>query len=130
MKAFDLSRAVCRQPRAECNKPKVALAIASARTVVTVERLANADRRHAATVDQWDADPWLLNTPGGVVDPRTGNPRPAVPTDYMTKMRQPHPVATAHLGCEIFGSRVRMRQASGPTISLRSFGPSAVAAGI
>ena len=33
---------------------------------------AKADRRHAATVDQWDADPWLLNTPGGVVDLRTG----------------------------------------------------------
>jgi phage/plasmid-associated DNA primase len=29
-----------------------------------------ADRWHAATVDLWDADPWLLNTPGGVADLR------------------------------------------------------------
>ena len=35
-------------------------------TISGVERLARADRRHAATTDEWDADPWLLNTPGGV----------------------------------------------------------------
>ena len=38
--------------------------------------LARADRRLAATVDQWDADPWLLNTPDGVVDLKTGGCRP------------------------------------------------------
>ena len=41
---------------------------------------------HAATTDQWDADPWLLNTPGGVVDLRTGADAPARPDDYMTKI--------------------------------------------
>ena len=60
MRAFDLSRAICRQAAGECNKPKVASMIASAKTVAAVERLAKADRRHAATVDQWDAMPWLL----------------------------------------------------------------------
>ena len=77
---FDLARRICRQASAECDKDKVAAAIASAKTVAAVERLAKADRRHAATVDQWDADPWLLNTPGGVVDLRTGNMRPHRPT--------------------------------------------------
>ncbi len=38
-------------------------AIASAKTVAAVERLARADRRIAATVEQWDIDPWALNTP-------------------------------------------------------------------
>jgi phage/plasmid-associated DNA primase len=33
-----------------------------AQTVAAIERLAKSDRRLAATVDQWDADPWLLNT--------------------------------------------------------------------
>src|SRR5262249_22960439 len=40
----------------------------------------------AATTDQWDVDPWLLNTPGGVVDLRSGKIRPARPEDYMTKI--------------------------------------------
>ena len=62
-------------------------AIASAKTVAAVERLALADRRIAATVDQWDPDPWLLNTPDGVVDLRTGNIRPhRCAEDYMTKI--------------------------------------------
>ena len=47
---------------------------------------ASDDRRLAATIEQWDADPWLLNTPGGIVDLRTGAMRPAQPEDYMTMM--------------------------------------------
>jgi putative DNA primase/helicase len=60
--------------------------VASAQTVATVERLARADRRHAAIVDQWDADLWLLNTPTGIIDLRTGALRPAQRTDYMTRI--------------------------------------------
>ena len=55
-------------------------------TIAGAERIARADRRVAATFDQWDKDPWLLNTPGGVVDLRTGRIRPATPKDYMTKV--------------------------------------------
>lgn len=84
--AFDLSRQICREVAAGCNKPKTASAIASAKTVAAVERLARADRRLAATVDQWDADPWALNTPDGVVDLRTGRRRRHDPGDHMTKI--------------------------------------------
>jgi putative DNA primase/helicase len=84
--AYDLARRVCREAAAECNKPKIAVAIASAKTVAAVERLARADRRIAATIDQWDSDPWLLNTPAGVVDLHTGNLRPHRTEDYMTKI--------------------------------------------
>ena len=86
MAAFDQVRATCRRAAAECNKPKVATTIASAKTIAAVERLAKADRRIAGTIDQWDADPWLLNTPDGVVDLRTGRMRPHKPDDYMTKI--------------------------------------------
>jgi putative DNA primase/helicase len=72
LKAVDYARRICRTASAECDKPKIAKQIARAQTVMTVERLARADRRLAATVDQWDSDPWLLNTPGGVIDLRTG----------------------------------------------------------
>jgi putative DNA primase/helicase len=40
----------------------------------------------AATAQQWDADPWALNTPDGVVDLRTGEIRPHRPTDYLAKI--------------------------------------------
>ena len=36
--------------------------IASAKTVAAIERLAKADRRIAATTDQWDVDPDIFNT--------------------------------------------------------------------
>jgi putative DNA primase/helicase len=81
-----LARRVCREAAAECNKPKVAVAIASGKTVSAIERLARADRRLAATIDQWDADPWLLNTPDAAIDLRTGDIRPHRPLDYMTKI--------------------------------------------
>ena len=84
--AYDKVRATCREVALGCNKGRIATAIASAKTVASVERLAKADRRLAATVDQWDADPWLLNTPDGVVDLRTGQMRAHQATDYMTKI--------------------------------------------
>ncbi len=84
---YDLSRRIC---RTEAEKLKTrsktqARRVASSATVASVERLARSDRKHAATVDQWNADPWLLNTPGGVIDLRTGQLRLAKRTDYMTK---------------------------------------------
>lgn len=84
--AYDMVRAICREASAEANKGRVAAMIASAKTVAAVEKLAKADRRLAATVDQWDADPWLLNTPGGVVDLRTRKMRRHNPADHMTKL--------------------------------------------
>ena len=84
--AFDRARFICREAASRANEPRVQMAVASAKTVAAVERLAEADRRLAATVDQWDADPWLLNTPAGIVDLRTGAMRPARIDDYATKI--------------------------------------------
>ncbi len=81
-----MARAICREASSACNQEKVRFSVASAKTVAAVERLAKADRRVAATVNQFDADRMLLNTPGGVVDLRTGAMRPHSATDYMTKM--------------------------------------------
>jgi putative DNA primase/helicase len=60
--------------------------IASAKTIAAVEQLAKADEHLAATVDQWDSDRWLLNTPAGTVDLRTGATTPHKPADYCTKI--------------------------------------------
>jgi putative DNA primase/helicase len=86
LRAWDFAREICREAAAQCNKAKLAPAIASAKTIYAVERLARSDRRLAATVDQWDADPWQLNTPQGVVDLTTGQARAHIPEDYFTKI--------------------------------------------
>ncbi|MGD9657407.1 MAG: phage/plasmid primase, P4 family, partial [Methylocystis sp.] len=51
------------------------------------------------TTCQWDADPWLLNTPGGVIDLRTGNRRAHQPADFLTKITA---VAPSRGGCSLF----------------------------
>lgn len=91
---YDLARISCREAAAECNKPRDATAIASAKTIAAVERLAKTDRRHAATVDQWDADPWLLNTPDGTFDLRTGNVRAHCREDFITHLTPTAPNGT------------------------------------
>ena len=84
--ATDLIRNVCRQAALSAPNDKTATKLASASTVGGVERLARADRRHAATTGEWDADPWLLNTPGGVLDLRTGQQRLHDRAERMTKI--------------------------------------------
>lgn len=103
LRAFDLSRRICREASnralARIDNVKAAArlasALASARTVAAVERLAKADRRHAATTAQWDADDWLLNTPDGIVDLRGGGMTPHRRDAHMTKITAVGP----HGGC-------------------------------
>jgi putative DNA primase/helicase len=84
---FDRARLICRETAAGCEK---ANGIASAKTVVAVEKLARADRRLAATTAQWDAVPWCLTTgddsgEAATFDLRTGIERPCDPLDFITK---------------------------------------------
>jgi len=85
---FDRCRDICRRASAEFGdtKERAAMKIAAAQTVAAIERLARADRRHAAIVEQWDADPWLLNTPGGTVDLHTGELHEHERGRYLTKI--------------------------------------------
>ena len=53
--------------------------------------LAKSAREHAMTADRWDADPWLLNTPAGIVDLRTGKTCPHDPALHMTKTTRVSP---------------------------------------
>src|SRR5262249_57349393 len=69
----------------ECDSPKAGRAVASAKTVAAVERLAKADRRLAATADQWDTCAWSLQDDCMTIDLRTGIARESVATDYITK---------------------------------------------
>ena len=84
--AADLARLLCDEAATECGKGSASERVGSAKTVSAVLYLASVDRRLAATVGQWDADPWLLNTPDGVIDLRTGKLRPHRHDDYLTKV--------------------------------------------
>ena len=48
-------------------------------------------RRLAATIEQWDTDPMLLNTPKGIVDLRDGTLRKSDPLAYCTKITAVEP---------------------------------------
>ena len=74
----------------------------SAGTVAAVERLARSDPRHAAIAEQFDADPWLLNTPGGIVDLRTGLMSPCDPLRNCTKATAVTPAPVLHDDCPIW----------------------------
>ncbi|MGZ9083798.1 MAG: phage/plasmid primase, P4 family, partial [Rhodoplanes sp.] len=81
---FSHARRLCREKSAEAlvtienekTAAKIASLVASAKTVAAVVNLSRADARHATAPDDWDADPWALNTPDGIVDLRTGQTRP------------------------------------------------------
>jgi putative DNA primase/helicase len=85
LEVFSLIRQFCYE-RAKLAESKEAKSIASASTVAAIERLARADQRIAVTVSEWDTDPWLLNTPAGTVDLRTGKLRDHNPDDKITKV--------------------------------------------
>jgi putative DNA primase/helicase len=93
LRAFDLARLVCRRISAEVppNMAERATAIASAKTIAAVERLAKADRRHACEIADWDPDFWLLNKANtgaapGTIDLRTGVTHSYRREDMITKI--------------------------------------------
>jgi putative DNA primase/helicase len=62
-----------------------AKSLCSSKTVSAVVQLARVDQRVASRASDWDQDEWLLGTPDGVVDLKTGTLREAQPEDRVTK---------------------------------------------
>jgi len=60
--AFELARRSCREAAQECGNGKPPNTILTAKTFAAVVRIAGADRRHATTIEQWDADDCAFNT--------------------------------------------------------------------
>jgi putative DNA primase/helicase len=92
--AFDYARHLCRQSR------KDQLRMSSRKAAEGVELMAQRDQRLAVTSEIWDCDPFLLGTPGGTVDLKTGVLQPATRIDFITKLTSVTPAATA--GCPLF----------------------------
>ena len=74
--------------------PKVK-ALKQVRTWEAVERGARTVREFACTSDTWNRDPWLLGTPGGTVDLRTGELRRGRPEDRISRLASVAPVPPA-----------------------------------
>lgn len=81
-----LSRNICRAASFKAGTPRLRARLASSSTISAVERIARSDPKHASLAEHWDADVWVLNTPGGVVDLRTGHIRAHERADRMTKV--------------------------------------------
>ncbi len=70
---------------------ELARSIESAARLRSVMTMMEVDRRVAVPMSALDADPWLLNTPAGVVDLRMGRLRLHDPALLLTKMTQVSP---------------------------------------
>lgn len=103
---FDMARALCRQVLEE-QLDRIDLKIeqrrairhrfGSAATIWAVVKLVSADPRHAIAVHQLDTNPWMLNTPAGTFDLRTGTPFNHDPADLHTKCTAASPVGDCSL---------------------------------
>ena len=91
LRRYDAARAICRKVAAGVDE-RYAMKLAAASTVNAVVNLARSDQRLVVDADQWDADPYILNTPGGIVDLVTGDIRPTRHTDLVTRMTEVAPI--------------------------------------
>jgi putative DNA primase/helicase len=99
--AFSWARQTCRNTARE-NKAqeKDKTTLAKAAFASAIERFAQADQALAVTISIWDADPFLLGTPGGTIDLRTGTLQEPVAEDYITKLTAIAP--TPHANCPLW----------------------------
>lgn len=92
-----------------------AQAVASGAKAAAVRVLVQSDRAIAVEVDSLDHDKWMLNTPAGMVDLKTGHMLPADPNALCTKATavapstQPHPEWTRFLD-EATGGDVELQR--------------------
>jgi putative DNA primase/helicase len=87
--AFNFARLIAREAAIELRQignPRAAMVVYSNRVVAAIESLARKNVAHLTPWDAFDADDWMLNTPSGVVDLRTGELLPHHPKYMLTKM--------------------------------------------
>ena len=92
--AFQFCRELAREFTADC-QPTEMKEVRKVSFAGGVEKFAKSDRAMAVTSEIWDRDPFLLGTPGGTVDLRTGELREPDPADGITKITAVAPAETA-----------------------------------
>lgn len=94
--AFEYARTLGRDIAEQAEEKSANREAGTVKFAYGVERFARSDRRLACTSDVWDTDNWLLGTPGGVVDLRTGRLSPSRPADMITKLTAVAPAPEPH----------------------------------
>ena len=95
--AYDMVRSFCRNASLVVSEDKkLSTQLRKASTIASVESLSRSDRRMAMTIEAWDADDWLLGTPSGIIDLRTGENIGVRPDKYITRITTVSP--DAHVG--------------------------------
>lgn len=88
--ARELARELCRD-----EAPKTRFISSRTSFAAGVEKFCRCDPRFAVTMEGWDSDPWLLGTPDGTVDLRTGKLREARREERITKLTAVAPAQAA-----------------------------------
>jgi putative DNA primase/helicase len=97
---WDKSGLVCREVAALIDDKRAAQKVASSQAIYAAVRLAEADRQVAMVMSLFDGDKWLLNTPDGIVDLRSGQLEPHDRGALMTKISAAGPMAKGE--CRLF----------------------------
>lgn len=82
--AFQFARELARSLVEDADEKK-RTSVGRAAFASGIEKFAKGDPRVAVSIDYWDSDPWLIGTPGGTVDLRTGALRPGIREEGITK---------------------------------------------
>ena len=113
---FAMSRRVCRRAAAGIEKDaNLARKVSSKERIYAACVLAATDPRHATAVQDFDAQIWVLNTPGGILDLLTGQLRPHDRAALLTKLAAAGPEGE----CPRF--RQFLREATGRDAALEKY---------
>jgi P4 family phage/plasmid primase-like protien len=105
-RVFDLARKICRdvlgerlnnEAMTEAQERTLRQRLGSAATIWAIVKLAATSPVHALLPSDLDPDPWALNTPGGLVDLKSGATRPHDPTALCTKITSAAPAGSCPL---------------------------------
>jgi putative DNA primase/helicase len=101
--AYHWARELARQLAENADK-KSRVKISSTGFASGVEKFARCDPQVAHTMNDFDRDPWLLGTPGGTVDLKTGELRPGLRDDLISKATAvtPDQRAGPYVGCPLW----------------------------
>lgn len=89
---------IARRKAAVATKDGEKRALLRAATITGAATLAARNPAVAVTSQAWDADAWLMGTPGGTIDLRTGDIRDPDPADLITKRAGAAPIPLAEFG--------------------------------
>lgn len=85
LSTFTKIRELCRGVAPELGSGKERSQVLKSATVAGIERLARSDERSVIGAAELDSDPWVLNTPNGIIDLKTGAVKPNEPKAYLTR---------------------------------------------